>query len=100
MEHCVDVEELKKATAVLAQARSYGFSHSLAIFKLVKAGPTVSDFRVRFENIILQAHPTDESRQWGRADKSMHGQIIFYEKWDGEKLVELTNAELKKQGVL
>lgn len=78
-------EELVKALGALDEATKRGFPSSIAILRLSEIGKGISDDRMEFdERLIIKAHPTDGSKNWGNVPtKDLH----WYKCEDG-KLIE------------
>lgn len=57
--------ELEKALEKLKLVEKNGFPHSDAVFEMVSVGRSISDSQAKFETVILKAHPTDPSKDWG-----------------------------------
>ena len=66
MEMVISAAELRKALYDIEAAEKNGFMFCLAVLKLDSAGPSISDCRVRYSDMIEKAHPTDGSLDWGR----------------------------------
>jgi hypothetical protein len=68
IEMCLTREELLTALKQLDIAHENGFKHSLAIVQLVQAGECVDKFIAKYDSLILKAHPTNPSKDWGRCN--------------------------------
>lgn len=66
MELCINAEQLRKALADIEAAEERGFMFCLAVFKMSAAGPSISDCRADYSDMIERAHPTDGKQDWGR----------------------------------
>ena len=62
----IPVKELKKAMAVIEKAKSAGFFYCEPIFSLISGGKNLHDCVMEYDGIIVRAHPTDPSLNWGR----------------------------------
>lgn len=77
IEVCATAEELRKALDALEKAASRGFTHSLAVFELVKVGPMLDDAIIKFRpQLIDKAHPTKENLDWGRQGASEYCRVV------------------------
>lgn len=63
---CLTRADLIEAIDQLNIAHKNGFKHSLAILSLKEVGDCVSDFRGKYDSLILKSHPTNLSKDWGR----------------------------------
>ena len=84
MEVCITKAELEKALQELNKAIENGFVDSIAILQLYQGGTSVSDCMVQANGVILKAHPSDGSKNWGRTNPE------WYKYIDG-KCVEVDN---------
>lgn len=66
MEFCTDAASLRKALADIERAEANGFQHCLAVFRLTQAGPSLSDVRAEYTDLVERGHPTDARLNWGR----------------------------------
>lgn len=85
MEVCINAEQLRKALEQIEIAEKNGFEACLSIFTITKAGRCVSDCLAEHEGLILRAHPTDLSLDWGRICNQFIDDYLFIE----GKLVDL-----------
>jgi hypothetical protein len=71
MTFCITKEELEKALSLINIAIESGFKDSLAVLKIYTGGETITDFLAKSPGtVILKAHPTDGSKNWGQLDPS------------------------------
>jgi hypothetical protein len=66
MEFCISGPELRKALADIEAAEKNGFDHCLAVFKMNRVGPMISDCRAAYSDMCERAHETDGNFDWGR----------------------------------
>lgn len=72
MNFCIDAEQLRAALAEIEEAERAGFMYCQAVFKLISAGPSLSDCRAAYSDLIEKAHPTDGNLDWGRFQRVSH----------------------------
>ncbi len=81
MSSCVSKGELELALKQLNIALENGFKDSKVILMAYTGGETVGDFNGRYNGLLLMAHPTDPSLDWGHTNhpewhKFENGEIV------------------------
>jgi len=91
IELSIDEHQLCHALADIEKAKARGFTHCLAVVQLKQVGNSVDDCRLEYSDLILKAHPTDETQNWGRGGfiedyRCINRQCVEVtdEKWNGE----------------
>lgn len=82
IELVIDETELRKALADIEQAKQQGFTHCLAVVRLLQVGACLDSCQLSYSDLVFRAHPTDPNLNWGRG-----GLISDYRFVDG-RLVE------------
>lgn len=76
MDVSITEAELRKALTELEVAKERGFKHSVAILHIFQAGEMIDDNKVRYDSLILKAHPTKPSKDWGRCHDPREVRLI------------------------
>lgn len=89
-------EQLERALVCLNQAAERGFPASQAIFGLTSVGdrwhgPWSEDSEFK-DQIILKAHPTDDTKNWGR----IGAEQITWHRFDDGVLINTYEEEVMK----
>lgn len=89
------MNELKEAIKDMEVASNNGFKHCLAVFELINAGVMLDDNIAIYYDLIVKAHPTDSSKDFGA------GWSIAYENiYKNGNIIEKGEAEQKEASKL
>lgn len=64
--------ELSAATAELAAAAANGFGYCQAAFRPAQLEEPLGQLVLRFEGLVVKAHPTDLGMDWGFSPLNKH----------------------------
>lgn len=73
----VSIEELRKALNEIELCESNGFDDSVAIFKLIEVGESISDCKSRYEDVSVKGKNSNgQPLCWGRSEIYKNHKLI------------------------
>lgn len=90
MDLCINAKQLRKALADIEAAEERGFMFCLAVFKMSAVGPSISDCRADYSDMVERAHPFDGNLDWGRFQsvskraRFIDGELVYDQPPEGD----------------